>query len=349
MPSIDRFDRRCIGQATLLSRRAAALRVLGSAVVGLSGLALLSACSEPPAPPLAVGVNTWVGFDPLVLARDNHLIDSGQVKVVELATSSETLRHFRNGLLDAAGLTLDEALRLADEDIDIRVVAVLDASNGADVVLADPAIRDLSQLRGRRIAVERSTVGSLMLERLLQAAGLRPDEVTVLNIEVTQHLPALRSGRFDAVVSYEPLAGALRAAGYRTIFDSSRMPGEIVDVLVVRARLLEQRASQVEALMEAWRQGLAALNRDPGAAAAVLAPGVDLTPDAYRAVLERLSFYDPEQSLALLSGPTSAMERDGNRLAETLMRLGLIRRMPDWKHLIAPEPAMRVSQRGGDA
>lgn len=349
MPSTDLSEPRPVSRWSRPVFRGAFRRAVRTVVVAGMGLALMSGCSEPPVPPLAVGVNAWVGYDPLVLARDRHLVNPGEVKVVELTTSSETLRHFRNGLLDAAGLTLDEALRLADEGIDIRVVAALDASNGADVVLADPAILSLSQLRGRRIAVERSTVGSLMLERLLQAARLRPEEVTVLNIEATQQLPALRSGRFDAVISYEPVAGALRAAGYRAIFDSSQMPGEIVDVLVVRARLIEQRAGQVDALLEAWRQGLAALNKDPGAAAAVLAPGVDLSPDAYLSMLGRLSFYGPEQSLALLSGPTPALARDGDRLADTLMRLKLIRRMPDWQQLIAPEPALRLSQRGGAA
>lgn len=319
------------------------------AVVGCLGLALLSGCSEPPAPPLAVGVNAWVGYDPLVLARDRHLVDPGQVKVVELTTNAETLRHFRNGLLDAAGLTLDEALRLADEGVDIRVIALLDASKGADVVLADPAIHEPSQLRGRRIAVERSTVGALMLERLLQAGGLRRDEVTVLNIETTQHLPALRSGRLDAVVTYEPVASALRAVGYRPIFDSSRIPGEIVDVLVVRARVLEQRANQVEALIDGWQRGLAALHQDPAAAAAVLAPGVDLTPEAYLSMLDLLSFYPPDRSVALLSGPTPEMAQDGGRLARTLMQLGLIRRMPDWSQLLAPEPARSVAGKGGPA
>ena len=110
---------------------------------------LLVACQPVPAAPLALGLNAWVGYDPLVLARERGLIDTRAVKVIELSSSSETLRHFRNRLLDAAALTLDEALRLADEGFDPRVVAVLSASAGADVVLAVPEVRDLAGLRGR--------------------------------------------------------------------------------------------------------------------------------------------------------------------------------------------------------
>ncbi|MBA4260724.1 MAG: ABC transporter, partial [Comamonadaceae bacterium] len=93
-----------------------------------------------------VGLNAWVGYDPLVLARDLHLLDVQQVKLVELASSSETLRHFRNGLIDAAALTLDETLRLADAAQDVRLVAVLSVSAGADVVMTAPEIRTPAQL-----------------------------------------------------------------------------------------------------------------------------------------------------------------------------------------------------------
>lgn len=77
------------------------LRSLGFAAVAV-GLLALQACNPAPNPPLIVGMNAWVGYDPLVLARDQKLLDAQQVKVVELSSSSETLRHFRNGLLDAA-------------------------------------------------------------------------------------------------------------------------------------------------------------------------------------------------------------------------------------------------------
>ena len=311
---------------------------------GAAAVALLAlqACNPTTNPPLTVGMNAWVGYDPLVLARDQKLLDAQQVKVVELSSSSETLRHFRNGLLDAAALTLDETLRLADEGIDVRVVAVMDASNGADVVLVDPRIQKLSDLQGASIAVESTTVGALMLQRLLQVAGLQQTEVQVVNLEATQHLSALRAQRVSAAVSYEPVAGALRAAGFKDIFDSRQMPGDIVDVLVVRSDLLNTRPAQVDALLAAWQDGLQALRDDPGEAARLLAPGTDLTPDEYLATLKSLSLYAPAQSLQQLTGTPPPLGHNALRLVATLRVMGLLRETPDWSQLIAPEPALRL-------
>lgn len=306
----------------------------------------LVGCGDPPQPPLTVGINTWVGYDPLVLARDRGMTDRQAIKVVELISSGEAVRHLRNGLLDAAALTLDETLRLADSGFDVRIVALLDASHGADVVLAAPEVRSLTDLRGRAIAVEEASVGTLVLERLLKKAGLTRADVTVVKMESTQHLTALQSGRVEVAVSFAPIEGAIRRAGYRRIFDSSQMPGEILDVLVVRGEVLRQRPKAVDALLSAWSGGLAVLQLDAVGAAATLAPGADLTAREYLDVLKGLRFYAADESLQLLAGPVPGLIRLGEPVAATLETLGLLREPPDWAALIDAAPAERAPHGG---
>lgn len=312
----------------------------GLAIAGL--LLGIAACTEPPQPPLVVGINTWVGYDPLVLARDRGLADAKQLKVVELLSSAEALRHLRSGLLDGAGLTLDEALRLVDSGFDARIVALLDTSAGADVVVAAPRITSLQKLRGERIAVEDATVGTLMLERLLRKANLQQEDVTVVRMDATQHLTALLSERVAAAVSYAPIDGPMRALGFRPIFDSSQMPGEIVDVLVVRGAVLRERPAAVDALLAAWASGLNVMRLDPAGAAASLAPGTDLTPAQYQAVQGGLRFYTPADSLAMLTGSPPPLVGQGGEVARLLVELGLLRHTPNWAALIDTAPASRA-------
>jgi NitT/TauT family transport system substrate-binding protein len=186
-----------------------------------------------------------------------------------------------------------------------------------------------------------------MLVRLLQAAGLEQTDVNVVNMESTLHLSALRSGRVSVVVSYEPMAGLLRAAGYKDIFDSRQMPGDIVDVLVVRASALQARSAQVDALLAGWQRGLLALQEHPEAAARLLAPGVEISPEDYLATLQKLTFYSAEQSLELLSGVPPVLAQDALRLVTTLQAVGMIKVAPDWGRLLDPEPALRLQARKG--
>jgi NitT/TauT family transport system substrate-binding protein len=319
----------------------------------LSGLTVaafaLCACQPVPRSPLKVGMNPWVGYDPLVLARERGLLDRSQVKVVELSSSSETLRHFRNRLLDGAALTLDETLRLADAGFDIRIVALLSTSAGADMVMARPDVTRPEQLRGRTIAVEKTTVAALMLQRVLQAGRLQPHEVQVSNMEASQHMAALRNGRVDAVVTYEPLAGALRAQGLRAIFDSRQMPGDIVDVLVVHASVLSERRDQLEALALGWRRGLHALLSEPAQSAQTLSEGVDLTPADYLATMQGLKFYGAREAQVLLGGRPRALGQQSEGLALTLQLMGLIKDTPDWGRLLDEGWATHLEKLGEGA
>jgi NitT/TauT family transport system substrate-binding protein len=186
--------------------------------------------------------------------------------------------------------------------------------------------------------VEGTTVGALMLQRLLQAGRLRRDEVTVRNLEASQHLVELKSGRVDAAVSYEPLAGAMREAGFRPIFDSRAMPGDIMDVLVVRAQAQAARPQQVAELLAGWQRGVAALQERPEASARLLAPAAGLTTDGYLATLKGLRFVTAPQSEELLSGRPRRLGQQAEGLALTLKAMDLIRDTPDWGRLLSDDP-----------
>jgi len=308
----------------------------------LPGLLALAGCNPPAPPPLTVGLNPWIGYDPLVLAREQGQIDPARVKVVELSTNAEVLRHFRNGLLDGIATTLDQTLKLAEEGVDLRIVAVLDASTGADVVMASPELSSPQELRGSRIAVEPSTLGQLMLRRMLDSAGMTLADVTVAPMEASQHLAALQSGRIAAAVSYDPLASQLRTAGFVPVFDSGQMPGEILDVLVVRAEVLASRPADVEALLGAWNDGLASLESDGAGAAAKLARSIGLSSSDYLQTLSGLRFFSPADSLAYLSGSPAPLRANGERLATSLQAMQLLHRAPDWDRLHDAGPAARA-------
>lgn len=300
----------------------------------LLALAALAACGKPPRAPFRVGINPWVGYDPLVLARERGLLDPGEVQIVELASNSECARALRNGLLEAATQTLDEALRLADDGVPIRLVALLDVSNGADAVLARNAIENPRQLAGKRIGLEKTALGALVLDRLLRAGDLRADQVSVVHVEAAQHAAQLINGHLDAVITFEPIKSQLLAKGCRVIFDSARMPNEIIDTLVVHA---DVDAHRVKMLLTAWRNGRLALLADPRASATLLSRESGLTADEYLATLNGLRFLTLSESSGHLADGAVQLAREANAVVTALRRLDLIRKNPDWPALVYPD------------
>ncbi|MFZ5484308.1 MAG: ABC transporter substrate-binding protein [Pseudomonadota bacterium] len=308
----------------------------------LAGAGLAGCMVETPAP-VRIGVNPWVGYDPLVLARERGWAAPDRVRVVELASNTESTRALRNGLLEGAALTLDEALRLHDAGVPLRIVAVLDVSHGADAVLGARGLTDPAQLKGRRVALEETALGALVLHRLLSAAGLGPDDVRTLHVEASHHVAVLERGMVDAVITFEPMKRQLEAQGYPVLFDSTRMRGEIIDVLAVRAEIDRRR---IEPVLAAWQQGLAEFLAHPAEASTLLAPGTGLTPEEYLVTLRGLHFYDLAGSLAQLSGHPPGLGRMADGLVGVLLRQRLVTQPPDWASLLDPGPARAVLEQG---
>ena len=214
---------------------------------------------------MAVGIHPWPGYEPLLLAQAFGWLPEG-VRLREGQTAGDSVAALQAGELDAATLTLDEALAVRASGIALTIVLVFDSSVGADMVMARPSIRALADIAGRRVAVERGAVGEVVLQKLLEAAGLDEAAVTVLDIAPDRQLDAWRAGEIDVAIGYEPFSSLLGREGARRLFDSRHFPGLIFDVLAVRRDRLAVRRAQVEALLAGHFRALAHLrvNREDG-------------------------------------------------------------------------------------
>ncbi|MDP5291895.1 ABC transporter substrate-binding protein [Oceanimonas sp. CHS3-5] len=201
----------------------------------LTGLASLAAlpllgCGVSP---LRVGIHAWIGYETLYLARNlNWLPDS--VKLVSGANATDSLKGLRNGELDAACLTLDEVLLARSQGIPLTIATVFNVSAGADMLVARTGIQQLDQLAGKRLGVESTALGALMLNRILHSAGLPRSAVRLVELAPDEQLAAWQQERVDAVITYEPTAGRLLAQGGTRLFDSRSLPDTIFDVLALR-------------------------------------------------------------------------------------------------------------------
>ena len=122
--------------------------------IGLALAVLLTtACGPRYEPPLRVGLGQWMGYETLFLARDLGYYPQLPLRLVELASSTQAMDGLKVGKLDVAGLTMDEALTLAHEGVPIAIIWVMDISAGADAVVARPDIRQLAEIKGKRVDV----------------------------------------------------------------------------------------------------------------------------------------------------------------------------------------------------
>ena len=309
-------------------------------VLGLLAGALVGCSSEPAStstPQARLGTNLWPGYEPFYLARELGILPSSQVQLVEYPSASEVIRGFRNGALDAAALTLDEVLLLAQNNIPVKVVLVLDISAGGDVIMARPEIERFEDLAGKRIGVESNALGAYVISRALELNGMALKDVRIEKVAVSGHEAAYRSGQVDAVVTFEPVRTALARHGAREIFSSKAIPGEIVDVLVVHEDYLNKHGAQVAAIVDSWFNALRYMDEQRPRAYRIIAERLKLTPVEVAASYQRLILADREVNRQQLSGD-QALLGDTLKLLDRAMRDHLLlHREVDLSSLVADQ------------
>jgi NitT/TauT family transport system substrate-binding protein len=251
-------------------------------------LALLSACSPPPRE-LRIGINAWPGYEFLYLARQKGLFaaEGVDVEVVEFNSLPDARRAFERGQIDGLGTTVIEVLQArSHSERPLQIVRVVDYSDGADVVLARGGIQSVADLRGKRVGVELASLGVYVLARALETGGLSLGEVQAVPSDQLSMEEAFASGELDAVVTYPPSSVRLsREARAATVFTSASIPGEVIDVLAVDARVAAERPGDVVALLRGFERALAYARTHPDDAYAIMAAREGITAQEFAAVL----------------------------------------------------------------
>lgn len=305
---------------------------LGLSLAGAALLAGLPGCAD--ALPLRVGVHPWVGYESLYLARDFAWLPA-HARLVEGQSAGDSLAAMRAGDLDAAALTLDEVFSARADGIPLVVVAVMDMSAGADVVMARPGLPGLSYLAGKRVAVERSAVGGLMLAHVLEVAGLDVGRIEVVDMGIDEQPAAWRAGHIDAAISYEPTASLLRREGAEQVFDSRALPETIFDVLALRRDRARGREDTVEALLESHFRGLEHIRVNRGDAMYRIAAHQGITAREAERALAGVVLPDLAGNRASLA-PGSRFLAAADAVHRTMLARGLIRRADTMGDLVDP-------------
>jgi NitT/TauT family transport system substrate-binding protein len=326
--------RRVPPPAAVLPRRQALHWLSSAGLAAWAPAMLLPACTAP-LPALRVGCIVFPGYELMFLAREQGLLPDTQVRLVEMSANSDVLRALAVEQLDAAALTLDEMLSARAEGVDLRLIGVLDVSDGSDVVIGRQGITQLSQLAGLRVGVEDTATGALLLSGALKAAGLTLKQVQKVRVSLGESARALNADEVDVVVTAQPWAGMLEAKGAVRLFDSRQMPDTIIDVLAARAEVCERRGPALQLLLRAHFDALRHFQANPLAAAALMAPRLQVNPAEVPETLQGLVLPDAARNKQLLTQP-EGVQAAATRLAQVMLDERLVARRPGLEHWIEP-------------
>jgi putative hydroxymethylpyrimidine transport system substrate-binding protein len=205
---------------------------------------------------------------------------------------SAPIKQVAAGRADLAISYEPEVILARDQGLDVVAVAALASEPLTSLIsLADSAVREPQDLRGKRVATAGIPYQRGYLEAILDRAGLGLDDVEVVDVGLGL-LPSLLSGNVDAVLGmFWNVEGVeLEERGERpTIRPVDRLGIPTYDelVLVADGERVAEDPKSIELFIAALEHGTEDARRDPEAAArALIDANPDLDPRLTRAQVE---------------------------------------------------------------
>lgn len=183
----------------------------------------------------------YTGWEPWGYAADKGIVKKWadkygiEIEVTLINDYIESINLYTAGEFDGVTATNMDALTIpAVGGIDTTALIIGDYSNGNDGIVARNA-NSIADLAGREVRLVELSVSHYMLARALDMNGLKERDLKVVNQSDADIASVFLTDNNGAVVTWNPPLQQVRGAkGAKLLFDSSKIPGEIVDIMFVR-------------------------------------------------------------------------------------------------------------------
>ncbi|MBX9682538.1 MAG: putative urea ABC transporter substrate-binding protein [Hyphomicrobium sp.] len=299
------------------------VRRFTSLAVGCAAAALLPAfsASAEAKKDFTVCWTIYAGWMPWGYAADSGIVKKWAdkygitIKVTQVGDYVECINQFTAGKFDAATSTTMDALAIPSVGgVDTTVLIAGDYSNGNDgIILKDKT--SLADVKGQKVNLLELSVSHYFLARALSTVGLTEKDITIVNTSDADWISAYKTGDVSAIVAWNPALAAIDGEkNANLVFDSSKLPGEIVDALIANTATLKDNPALGKALTGAWFETLAVMAKKDDTAKAALesmakASGTDLAGFEAQLATTKL-FTTPAEAYAFVTDPSDKQKFD---------------------------------------
>jgi len=216
-----------------------------------------------------VGWSIYVGWMPWGYAADAGIVKKWadkygiSIDVKQFNDYVESVNQYTAGAYDAVTITNMDALSIpAAGGVDTTAMIVGDFSNGNDAVILKDKTK-LVDIKGQNINLVEFSVSHYLLARALESIKLAEKDVKVVNTSDSDMAAAYKTSAVTAVATWNPIVSEILASpDAHKVFDSSQIPGEIMDLMVANTAVLKDNPAFGKALVGIWYETIAKMLAD---------------------------------------------------------------------------------------
>jgi NitT/TauT family transport system substrate-binding protein len=285
---------------------------IATLVAGVAGSA-----QAAPKKSFKVAWSIYVGWMPWPYADESGILKKWAdkygiaIELVQINDYVESLNQYTAGAFDGVVITNMDTLSVpAAGGVDSTAIILGDYSNGNDAVILKsiglaPKKKALADIAGQKVNLVQLSVSQYLLARALETVNLKESDLTLVNTSDADIVAAFGTPDVTAVVTWNPQVSSILAnRNAQKVFDSSQIPGQIQDLMVINTATLKENPALAKALVGTWYEVMGIMQKNDGASEAARTQmakdsGTDL--DGFDGQLKTTRLYpDPVEAAAFV-------------------------------------------------
>lgn len=242
-------------------------------ILGLvvSGCGLFNVSSPAKTTPVSqkivtIGVMPDVESIPFIIADKNGYFtkEGVQVKIVHFNSAKDRDSALQSGQLDGVITDILAVVFANEGGINLKICTKTDGN--IELMAGNTTgIKTASALKGKSIGLSSNTIMEYTVDKMLTAAGLKPEDVKKIAIpQLPTRLEMLQGGKVEAAILPEPLAGLAVKNGAQVLASTDAM-GNKAGAIAFTAKSLSENTAEIKAVFRAYNDAVEYLAQEPPA------------------------------------------------------------------------------------
>ena len=268
---------------------------------------LLQGCS-PPKEIINVGLSSRPYTAFIQLANKDVFFDTRKLSLHELPSPTETMQAFQARKIDVAFVSIDQVITLAIQNVDFKVISVVDQSDGGLALLTQKDIKNVAMLNGKKIGFEHLSEGALLFKEISEMHPAVFQNIVQVEVRQNKVQDKFESGQVDAIIVNSPIKEYLLSAGAIELFNSKQMPHPIIHFIIARTEIIDRNHGDLVNLLTGFYKSKVYFNLNYEITSALLRKYLRISQSQLEKGLNDYSFINKKQALVNLSGAPSTIE-----------------------------------------
>ena len=205
-------------------------------------------------------------------AQGQYQANGINTKLVQFNNGGDLMTAMASGDVDVGYVGITPVLSSIAKGVPVKVISAAQTEGSGIVVAKDSGISSVSDLAGKKIATPgEASIQHMLLTYYLEQNGMSISDLKVSAMKVPSMNDALKTGKIDGMITFEPYVSIAEKNGAKVLTDSADiLPDHPCCVVVASDKFIEEHPNETQKIIDIHENATNFINNNTDEAAGLL-------------------------------------------------------------------------------